>query len=228
MLSLAVTVCAGKLSPAKPYGDWRVHAECNKVCARRYGKLIPYIDSEQRIDDLLSTLCGSEGVDKAVELMQVCGVTARPQLLTLDQAPEGLRSFLGVQVNRTAEGDSEQLPWEWVPLAGGPKGMGTGTRKLPANEAKTSKRELGVFCESLLEKHEEQLVKAIRAETPEQGNRRSGACRCSLRTRMFPSPHSNLNKRVHLLRRHTQHPVYPRVRHRQPARADARRRHGKR
>lgn len=39
--------------------------------APRYGKLIPYIDSEQRIDDLLSTLCGSEGVDKAVELMQV-------------------------------------------------------------------------------------------------------------------------------------------------------------
>ena len=47
---------------------------------RRYGKLIPYIESEQRIDDLLSTLCGSEGVDNAVELMQVCAQQADDNL----------------------------------------------------------------------------------------------------------------------------------------------------
>ena len=62
------------------------------------------------------------------------------------------------------------MRWEWVQLAGGPKGMGQGTRKLPANEAKTAKRELGVFCESLLEKHEEQIAHAIRAGTPETGD----------------------------------------------------------
>ena len=77
--------------------------------------------------------------------------------------------FYCMQVNRTAAGDLPQLQWEWVPLAGGPKGMGAGRRNLPANEAKTAKRELGVFCESLLERHEEQLVQAIRASIPEKG-----------------------------------------------------------
>ena len=37
------------------------------VC--RYGKLIPYAESEQRMEDLLSSLC--EAVDKAVLLTEV-------------------------------------------------------------------------------------------------------------------------------------------------------------
>ena len=138
----------------------------------RYGKLIPYVDSEQRIHDLLEDLCSK--VDKAVELMQACSVL--PSVLCCAAAlRRGSIPFAYThsecvpQVNRTAQDGAEQLQWEWVQLAGGPKGMGQGTRKLPANEAKTSKRELGVFCESLLEKHEERIAQAIRAGAAEAG-----------------------------------------------------------
>jgi hypothetical protein len=134
----------------------------------RYGKLIPYVESEQRIHDLMEDLC-SLGVDKAVELMQVC---ARLLFVRSKNICHRAESDPGCvpQVNRTAQDGAEQLRWEWVQLAGGPKGMGRGTRKLPANEAKTAKRELGVFCESLLEKHEEQIAQAIRAGTSETGD----------------------------------------------------------
>lgn len=62
----------------------------------RYGKLIPYVVSEQRMDDLLSSLC--DAVETAVQLMEVLPVSTRaaPQRL-LVSITAVCTSFLAIQ-----------------------------------------------------------------------------------------------------------------------------------
>lgn len=146
------------------------------------------------MDDLLSSLCTA--VDTAVQLMEV---RQNPSLQVPDQpvvygdcsnlfkavslillvtitssivVPPLLR-FDAEQVNRTDTEPSGHLQWEWVQLSVADS-MGDGSRKLPEAEDKTAKRELGVFCSSLLEVHEDELIAAIREGT-QTGARRPAA-----------------------------------------------------
>lgn len=68
------------------------------------------------------------------------------------------------QVKSTDSEPSGRLQWEWLLLSDSDSAAND-TRKLPEAENKTAKRELGVFCASLLEVFEDELIEAIRAGT---------------------------------------------------------------
>ena len=187
---------------------FELQASAAQVAACRYGKLIPYIDSEQRIDDLLSTLCGSEGVDKAVELMQVCAQCQQATAATFISELEGL-CFRGRRSTGPQKATLNSLCGSGYRSRAGQKAW---ARALASSRRTKRRRRSGSWVSS---------ARACWKSTRSRSSRRSVLERqkkvaCAVERvvtacgRMLLGP--KRCKRVHLLRRYTQHPVRPRVR----------------
>lgn len=77
-------------------------------------------------------------------------------------------------MNNTGTEPERYLSREWVQIKEVAQEIGNGMSKVPEPDHTAAKRELGLFCNGLLEVHEDDLIAAIREGT------QTGATFCSL------------------------------------------------
>lgn len=76
-------------------------------------------------------------------------------------------------MNNTGTEPERKLPREWVQISEVTQNISNGMSKVSEPNHTAAKRELGLFCNSLLEVHEDDLIAAIREGT------QTGATFCS-------------------------------------------------